>query len=202
MSSLMRWDPVREMTSLREAMDQLVEQAVLRPGSGGRAFGGSAFGAMNVFEVGNRYLCQVLLPGVAGTDIDLTVRQNTLTVKAALADLLPEEARTHAAVLLREFGPGEFTRSIAFPKDVDGDAVQAQLEQGVLSIAIPLAQHAQPRRIQITEASGTTPTPRAGESSSRAATADSRASVSAETPERVVDEHAPDSQPMGAVNHA
>lgn len=200
MSSLMRWDPVREMTSLREAMDQLVEQAVLRPRSGGRAFGGSAFGEMNVFEVGNRYLCQVLLPGVASTDIDLTVRQNTLTVKAALTDVLPEEARTNAAVLLREFGPGEFTRSIAFPKDVDGDTVQAQLEQGILTIAIPLAQHAQPRRIQITEASGTSP--RAEAQSSRSATTDSRASVSSETPERVVDEHAPDSQPTGATNHA
>jgi HSP20 family protein len=109
---------------------------------------------MNVFESGSRYICQILLPGVATDAIDLTVRQNTLSVKAKLPELVAEETQKEAVYLLREFGSGEFTRSISFPKDVDGDAVQAQLEHGVLTIAIPLAQHAQPRRIQITQVSG------------------------------------------------
>lgn len=154
MSSLTRWDPIRDMTSLRDAMDQLMERAVLRPGyiSGLGGMVGSSFGLMNVFESGNRYICQVLLPGVASNDIDLTVRQNTLSIKAKLSELTTEETQKTATYLLREFGAGEFTRSVSFPKDVDGDAVQAQLEQGVLTIAIPLAQHAQPRRIQITQA--------------------------------------------------
>lgn len=153
MSSLTRWDPIRDMTSLRDAMDQLMERAVLRPGyiSGLGGVIGSSFGLMNVFESGNRYICQVLLPGVASNGIDLTVRQNTLSIKAKLSELTAEETRKDATYLLREFGAGEFTRSVSFPKDVDGDAVQAQLEQGVLTIAIPLAQHAQPRRIQITQ---------------------------------------------------
>ncbi len=151
MSSLMRWDPVREMTTLRDAMDQLVEQAVLRPGLNLRSLGGSTLGQMNVFEASSRYICQVFLPGVTAKDIDLTVRQNTLTIKATQPELVPEESRKELTYLLREFGPGEFTRSISFPKDVDGDAVQATLEQGVLTIAIPLAQHAQPHRIEIAE---------------------------------------------------
>lgn len=155
MSSLTRWDPVREMTSLRDAMDQLMERAVLRPGFGaGLGMGGlgaSSVGLMNVFESGNRYICQVLLPGVSTDDIDLTVRQNTLSIKAKLPELIAEQSQKEATYLLREFGAGEFTRSVSFPKDVDGNAVQAQIEQGVLTIAIPLAQHAQPRRIQITQ---------------------------------------------------
>ncbi|HEX8732555.1 MAG TPA: Hsp20/alpha crystallin family protein [Ktedonobacterales bacterium] len=154
MSSLTRWDPIRDMTSLRDAMDQLMERAVLRPGFIGGLGGvaGSPFGLMNVFESGNRYICQVLLPGVVSNDIDLTVRQNTLTLKAKLSDQTLEETQKGATYLLREFGAGEFTRSISFPKDVDGEAVQAQLEQGVLTIAIPIAEHAQPRRIQVTQA--------------------------------------------------
>ena len=156
MSSLTRWDPIRDMTSLRDAMDQLMERAVLRPGyvGGLGSVIGSSFGLMNVFESGNRYICQALLPGVASDDIDLTVRQNTLSIKAKLPELTSEETQKSATYLLREFGAGEFTRSVSFPKDVDGDAVQAQLEQGVLTIAIPLAQHAQPRRIQITQSGG------------------------------------------------
>jgi len=160
MSSLTRWDPVRDMTSLRDAVDQLMERAVLRPGFGAglglSGFGGSSFGLMNVFESGNRYICQVLLPGVSSDDIELTVRQNTLSLKTKLAELLPEETQKQATYLLREFGAGEFTRSISFPKDVDGDAVQAQLEHGVLTVAIPLAQHAQPRRIQINQTGAAT----------------------------------------------
>lgn len=152
MSSLTRWDPFRDMTSLRDAMNQLVESAVLRPGMGlGGALGASSVGQMNVFESKNRYICQVLLPGVATEDIDLTVRQNTLTVKAKLPELFESEAVKDMTTLLHEFGSGEFARSISLPKDVDGDGVQAQLERGVLTIAIPLAQHAQPRRIQISQ---------------------------------------------------
>ncbi|HET9111889.1 MAG TPA: Hsp20/alpha crystallin family protein [Ktedonobacterales bacterium] len=157
MSSLTRWDPFRDMTSLRDAMDQLMERAVLRPGLsslGGLA--GSSVGLMNVFESGSRYICQVLLPGVTADAIDLTVRQNTLSIKAKLPELVAEETQKDVTYLLREFGAGEFTRAISFPKDVDGDAVQAQLEHGVLTIAIPLAQHAQPRRIQINQMSGDT----------------------------------------------
>ena len=154
MSSLTRWDPFHDMTSLRDAVDQLMERAVLRPGlSAGlssTSFGNTSVGLMNVYEAQNRYICQVLLPGVAAENIDLTARQNTLTIKAKLPELAPEEAQKDVTYLLREFGGGEFTRSVSFPKDVDGDAVQAQFEQGVLTIAIPLAQHAQPRRIQIT----------------------------------------------------
>lgn len=151
MSSLTRWDPFHDMTSLRDAVEQLMERAVLRPGLGPMSLGASSVGLMNVFETQNRYICQALLPGVSRDDIELTVRQNTLTIKAKLPELAPDETQKDAVYLLREFGGGEFTRSISFPKDVDGDAVQAQFEQGVLTIAVPLAQHAQPRRIQISQ---------------------------------------------------
>jgi HSP20 family protein len=152
MSSLTRWDPVSEMTGLREAMDQLLERAVVRPGLnwglGGNNLGAS-YGAMNVFETDGRYVCQALLPGALPDDIDLTVRQNTLTLKAKLPEPVTQQQQKSATYLLREFGGGEFTRSIAFPKDVQGDAVQARFENGILAIEVPIAQHAQPRRITI-----------------------------------------------------
>lgn len=157
MSSLTRWDPVREMTTLRDAMGQLMEQAVLRPGFGaGLGFTGSVLGQMNVFESGNRYICQVLLPGVKTESIDVTVRQNTLSIKATLPELVSDDVRKEATYLLREIGTGEFSRAISFPKDVDSEAVQAQFEHGVLTLVIPLAQHAQPRRVPINQPTGQT----------------------------------------------
>lgn len=155
MSSLTRWDPMSDMTSLRDAMNQLLERAVMRPGLSWGLPGvpgstlGAPYGAMNVFETDGRYVCQALLPGASPDDIDLTVRQNTLTLKAKLPEPVTEEQQKGATYLLREFGGGEFTRSIAFPKDVQGDTVQARFENGILAIEVPIAQHAQPRRVTI-----------------------------------------------------
>ena len=152
MSSLTRWDSMSEMTGLREAMDQLLERAVVRPGWNWGLAGNAlvaSYGAMNVFETGGRYVCQALLPGALPDDIDLTVRQNTLTLKAKLPEPVTEQQQKGATYLLREFGGGEFTRSIAFPKDVQGDAVLARFANGILAVEVPIAQHAQPRRITI-----------------------------------------------------
>jgi len=157
MSSLMQWDPIRDATSLRDAMSQLFEQAVMRPSFGsssGLSMGG-AVGHLNVLEVKGTYVCQVLLPGVNPEDTELTVRQNTLTIKAKLPNLLSADQQKEAVYLLREFGIGEFTRSVSFPKDVDGDAVKAHYERGILSVEIPVAHHAQPKRITIHESGST-----------------------------------------------
>src|SRR5581483_11736895 len=144
MSSPTRWDPFREAPTLRDAMNQLVEQAVMRPGFNGWAMNSGTYGQMNVFEANGKYYCQVLLPGVSPDDIELTVRQNTLTLKVTVPEPTQEEQRKNATYLLREFGAGEFTRSVTFPKDVNANAVEADYEAGILTIEIPLAQHAQP----------------------------------------------------------
>lgn len=148
MSSLARWDPTAEMTSLHDAVSQLMERAVMRPGF---SWGSTAnsYSQMNVFEADGRYYCQVLLPGASPDDIDLTVRQNTLTLKGKIAESVSPQQRKDIVYLLHEFGGGEFTRSISFPKDVRGDAVEARYENGILTIVVPVAEHAQPRRITI-----------------------------------------------------
>ncbi|GEM_PF-371331 len=149
MSSLTRWDPIREAITLRDAVNQLFEQAVMGPEFMLTNRWGNAVGQMNVYEADGKYVCQVLLPGVNLNALDLTVRQNTLTIKGAVSEQYagPQDQKTN--VLLREFGVGEFTRSITFPKDVNGDAVDANYDSGVLTITVPLAEHAQPKRITV-----------------------------------------------------
>lgn len=156
MSSLTRWDPTSEMTSLRDAVNQLMERAVMRPGFGWGTLG-SGHGPMNVFELGGSYHCQVLLPGASPQDIDLTVRQNTLTLKGKIAEPLTEEQQKTSVYLLREFGAGGFSRAITFPKDVRGDAIEAHYENGILTIVVPIAEHAQARRITIQAVPGKQP---------------------------------------------
>lgn len=182
MSSVMRWDPFGDLTPLHDVMSQLVNQAVLRPGwlSGGQSWSGGAGGLMNVIELDNHYYCQVLLPGATPEMVELTVRQNNLTLKATITEPFSDEQRKNAVYLLREFGPRELSRSIAFPKDVDAEHVDARFSNGVLSIAIPIAQHAQPRRIAI---AGDEPAQvtQGGQSEQSARTIESQSKSSSET---------------------
>ncbi|HEU5438676.1 MAG TPA: Hsp20/alpha crystallin family protein [Ktedonobacterales bacterium] len=155
MSSVTRWDPIRGVTTLHDAMNQLFEQAFVRPGAGG--LGSGTLGQMNALEADGQYVVQVLLPGIKPENIDLTVRQNVLSIKASQPEWLSEDLLKKSTFLLREFGPGELIRSITFPKDVDGDRVETRFERGVLTLAIPLAQHAQPKRITVRDAESSQP---------------------------------------------
>lgn len=155
-----RWydvEPFRDVTSLRSAMDRLMEQAIVRPGTFFAA-GQQAFAPlMNVSEQGNRYLVQVMLPGVRADDVELMVRQNTLTVKGHWGEPLAGEQREQGKQvtwLLQEFAGGEFSRTVTLPKSIAGERVEAQFEDGILSITLPLAEHEQPRQISIKSASG------------------------------------------------
>jgi HSP20 family protein len=151
MSSVARWDPVRDLTTLHDAMSSLMDQAVLRPGwlPLAREAGVGAVGQMNVIEADGSYFCQMLLPGVTPEAVELTAQRNTLTVKAALPESFPEDLRKNATYLVREIGSGEVSRAISFPKEVDSDKIEARFNNGVLTIVVPVARHAQARRISI-----------------------------------------------------
>lgn len=148
-----RWDPFRDTMSLSDAVNRLMQDAVMRPGFG---FAGSAVAPMNVVERNGQYIVQVALPGVKPENVDVTTHQATLTLKARREDLLPvvddKEAQGH---LLVEFGAGEFERKVTLPKDIDADHIEASFERGILTIVIPIAQHAQPKRIAVKESTRT-----------------------------------------------
>jgi HSP20 family protein len=154
-----RWydmDPLRDVTSLRSAMDRLMEQAIVRPGSFVTA-GQQVFSPlMNVSEHGNQYLVQVMLPGVRADNVELTVRQNTLTLKGRWSEPFSGEQGKQSTWLLQEFGGGEFSRTVTLPKAINSEHVEAQFEDGILTITLPLAAHEQPRQINIKSSTGKT----------------------------------------------
>src|SRR6266700_6115054 len=78
-SMLSRYDPFREALSLRRAMDQLFEQSVVQPGFMGGSQ--SMMVPMDICETTNGYEVDVALPGVRPEDIEVTVDQNTLTIR-------------------------------------------------------------------------------------------------------------------------
>lgn len=105
---------------------------------------------MDSWRDGNELVVAVDLPGVEPGSIDVNVEQNVLSIRAERKDTLGEGVELIAAERPR----GVFTRQLLLGERLDTDKVQASYDAGVLTVRIPVAEKAQPRKIQITSGAG------------------------------------------------
>lgn len=144
MANLTRWDPMQDMLSLREAMNQLLEESFVAPSQtrGGRGFNL----AMDLSETEDGYIVEAAVPGVKPEDIEITVENNVLTIKGETRQEKSEKQQ-HFHRVERSFG--SFQRTIGLPTTVKADAINASLENGVLRLEIPKAEEVKPRKITV-----------------------------------------------------
>jgi len=102
--------------------------------------------ALDVHETEDGYAVTADVPGVAVDDIDIRLDDNVLTISAETSYEHQEEKGT---ALLQERRYGKFSRSLRFPVNVNGDAVEADYNNGVLTINVPKAEEVKPRRIAV-----------------------------------------------------
>jgi HSP20 family protein len=101
---------------------------------------------MDAYRKQDQFLLQFDVPGVDSESIELTVDNNTLTVKAERqAPVLAEGIEA----LVAERPHGVFTRQILLGDNLDTSKIDAQFSDGVLTLSIPVAEEAKPRRIDI-----------------------------------------------------
>jgi HSP20 family protein len=143
---LMRFDPFREL-AFRE-LDRM-NQAMNEQGGGLQ----QRTMPMDAYRDGDRFIVHFDLPGVDRESIDLTAEKNVLTVRAERT-WKPGEGQQ---VVVAERPQGTFTRQLFLGDSLDIDRIAATYDQGVLSLAIPVAEQAKPRRVEITEGSNTQP---------------------------------------------
>ncbi len=158
MSNLTRWDPFGEMLSLRDAMNQLLEDSYVRPGTaGGAAAQGAAQGlALDVADRGDAYEVKASLPGVRPEDIHCAVQGDTLAIRG---EAKAEQERREGNYLLRERRSGVMQRTISLPAPIESDAVEADYQDGVLTLRLPKAEQAKPKKIEVRITPGTTAAP-------------------------------------------
>jgi len=106
--------------------------------------------AMDVWQADDGFHVALDLPGVNLDSLDITTERNILTVRAERQS----EYQEGQGVLVAERAQGMFTRQLQLGDSVDVEKVQASYSNGVLHITIPLAQSAQPRRIQVQSRGG------------------------------------------------
>jgi HSP20 family protein len=139
---LTRWQPLREMVTLREAMDRLFEENFLHPFSGG----GSTVVPMDMVERDNEVVVRAAVPGFDPEQIEISIQGDTLTIRGQMeADREDQNENYH----LREYRAGNFQRAIRLPLHVNPDQATAECKNGILTLRLPKAEVQQPKRIQI-----------------------------------------------------
>ncbi|HKI87036.1 MAG TPA: Hsp20/alpha crystallin family protein [Thermoanaerobaculia bacterium] len=151
MLEMTRWNPNADMARFRETFDQLFNRFV------DRRLGGGIIGSqelserlwsprVNIRETSDAYELFAELPGMSKDDIEITLENQTLTLKGAR---IFEDAGNSAAYHRVEREYGSFSRSFGLPNRVDASKVRAEFENGVLHLTVPKLEEAKPRRIEI-----------------------------------------------------
>jgi HSP20 family protein len=131
--TLARFDPFHELDRLFEQNRRV--QSVI---------------PMDAYRRDDDFIVHFDVPGVSSEDLELTVEQNTLTLVARRR----WEPREGDAVIAQERRQGEFRRELLLGDSLDAGQMEATLDDGVLTIRIPVAAAAQPRRIDIRSSGG------------------------------------------------
>ena len=132
---LMRTDPFREL-------DRFTQQLFGQNGTWSRP----AAMPMDAYRDGEQYVVHFDLPGVDPASVDLNVERNVLTVKAERTHRYSEDVELQVAERPR----GVFSRQLFLGDTLDADHVEASYDAGVLTLRIPIAEKAKPRKIEIT----------------------------------------------------
>ncbi|MGB8984004.1 MAG: Hsp20/alpha crystallin family protein [Anaerolineales bacterium] len=144
MSNLTRWEPVREMMTLREAMDRLFDDAFTRPIN--LRDGGWSAPAIDMYQTDDEVVVKAALPGFKANQVQINVTGDMLTLKG---NMQHEEEKKDKAWHIREQRWGTFERTVALPTAVVSDRASADFENGILTIKLPKAEEVKPRTINV-----------------------------------------------------
>ena len=147
MSTLIRWEPTRGLSTLRGQMDRLFSEAF------GKNWGteeGLATGVwappVDVFETPESIVLKADLPDVKKDDVDISIENGTLTLKG---ERKMEKETKEKNFYRMERSYGTFTRSFTLPPTVDSEKVGAAFENGVLTLTLPKREESKPKQIKV-----------------------------------------------------
>jgi len=127
---LMRTDPFRELDRLAQALGTPTRPVAM---------------PLDAYQSGDSFLVQFDLPGVRADSIDLTVEKNVLTVRATRSRSVAEGVE----MLVAERPQGTFSRQLFLGETLDSEHIEAEYADGVLTVRLPVAESAKPRKVSI-----------------------------------------------------
>jgi HSP20 family protein len=145
--AIVRWEPLRELTTLQNEMNRLFGSVFDTPTQGGN--GGTMrrwMPAMDLVETAEHFVLRADLPGMSEEDVNIEVEDRVLTVSGERKAEHTEEKDGYHRV---ERAFGAFSRSLTLPEGIDAEAVTASFDKGVLEVRIPKPEERKPRKISI-----------------------------------------------------
>lgn len=143
MTKLSRWDPVRDMISMRQAMDRMLDEAFTR-GSESRGTGAWLL-PMDAYITDEAIIIRADVPGLKPDEIEITLEGDTLAIRG---EIKPDVADNRKYVLL-ERPTGRFERTLSINTPIDHEKVEASFKDGVLTLTLPKAEAIKPRQISV-----------------------------------------------------
>ncbi|MGD1995455.1 MAG: Hsp20/alpha crystallin family protein [Anaerolineae bacterium] len=145
--TVVRFDPLQEMTSLRDAMDRLFEESYIQPRA--RWQRGTPEEPLrlpvDVYTTPGEIVVAASLPGLLPEEVDITFQGDTLTIRGELRRPLE-----NVEYLFQERPYGYFSRSLKLNVPVDMGEAEAVFENGVLTLTLPKAETVKPKTIKVT----------------------------------------------------
>ena len=143
--ALSRWDPFRDLLQVQDELNRLFGRTY-----GGRAGDSVSAGgwapSIDIHETPDAFVIDADLPGVRHEDVEISVEDGTLTLRGERSTSSEISDESYHRVERRY---GAFFRSIALPSAIKDDAIEASYDNGVLTITVPKAEQAKPRRIEV-----------------------------------------------------
>ena len=141
--ALVRWEPVREISSIQNEVNRLFNSFFDTPVTASER---RWLPAMDLVETDDHFVLRADLPGLSEEDVEIEVEDRVLTVSGERKAEHEDRKEGYHRV---ERAYGSFTRSLTLPEGVEADAVEATFDRGVLEVRIPKPEQRQPRRVAI-----------------------------------------------------
>jgi HSP20 family protein len=146
--ALARWTPYRNIMSVRDEMNRVLNEAFGRDTNDESTwFSGAWSPPVDIYETDDALVMKAELPGFSKDDISIEMKENTLVIKG---ERKREDEVKEGSYHRTERVYGAFQRSFLLPTTVDQEKVRAAYKDGVLELRLPKVQAAQPKRIAVT----------------------------------------------------
>jgi HSP20 family protein len=147
MSTMVRWDPFRELHTLRDEMNRVFARTVGDRPSGGAAAAGAAWAPpVDILDTAEAFVIKAELPGLRPEDVEVELDEDVLSIRGERRfEEDVEEGRYHRI----ERAYGAFARTLHLPQGVRQDDISATFTDGVLEVRVPKAEEVRPRRISV-----------------------------------------------------
>ena len=143
-----RWEPFRDMVSLRDAMNHLMEESLVRPRWSQERDGGATEPALrlpiDVYTTAEEIVISAPVPGVAPDKVEITVEGDTLTIRGEIPAPLE-----NVNYVMQERAFGGFSRTLVMNVPVQAEKATAEFQNGVLTITVPKADVVKPHTIKV-----------------------------------------------------